>query len=285
MPTVGLIGVGLLGSAIAERLLSAGYQVVGFDVAQQRRAALQQLGGEVAASTSAVVERCNVIILSLPDSKFVGKVIESATEFLRAGVAIIDTSTGDPEHVVKIAALLGSRSVEYLDATVLGSSEQTRVGEAIVMVGASEKAFECYHETIRSFAREVFHVGPPGNGSRMKLVVNLVLGLNRAALAEGLALARLLQLDDAMALAVLRAGAAYSKIMDTKGDKMLSDEFAPQARLSQHLKDVRLMLAAAARTGGTLPLSDAHRQLLEKAEAAGCGELDNSAIIKAYDLR
>ena len=112
----------------------------------------------------------------------------------------------------------------------------------------------------------------------MKLVTNLVLGLNRAALAEGLVLAEQLDLDGLQTLDVLRRSMAYSRIMDTKGEKMIAREFAPQARLSQHLKDVRLMLAASAIP---LPLSEAHRALLEKAEALGYGDSDNSAIIEA----
>jgi 3-hydroxyisobutyrate dehydrogenase len=118
----------------------------------------------------------------------------------------------------------------------------------------------------------------------MKLVVNLVLGLNRAVLAEGLTLARHLELDLPQTLAVLKAGAAYSTVMDAKGAKMLSGDFAPQARLSQHAKDVRLILAAAGQSGVDLPLSQVHRELLERALAAGLGELDNSAIFRAFEL-
>ena len=108
-----------------------------------------------------------------------------------------------------------------------------------------------------------------GTAAKMKLVTNLVLGLNRAALAEGLVLASSFGLDPQLTLEVLQASAAYSKAMDAKGAKMIGGDFAPQARLSQHLKDVRLLLAAAARTGRTLPLSETHRKLLEFAESLG----------------
>jgi 2-hydroxy-3-oxopropionate reductase len=116
----------------------------------------------------------------------------------------------------------------------------------------------------------------------MKLVVNLVLGLNRAVLAEGLSLARACGLDLAATLQVLRAGAAYSRVMDTKGHKMIAEEFQPQARLSQHLKDVRLILTEAERVGAVVPLSRLHRALLEEVEAGGWGEEDNSAVIRAF---
>jgi len=92
-----------------------------------------------------------------------------------------------------------------------------------------------------------------------------------------------LEVDPATALEVLKAGAAYSKVMDIKGGKMLSGDFTPEARLSQHLKDVRLILAAAGQCGAKVPLSEIHRALLEQAEAAGFGALDNSAVIKAFE--
>jgi 3-hydroxyisobutyrate dehydrogenase-like beta-hydroxyacid dehydrogenase len=119
----------------------------------------------------------------------------------------------------------------------------------------------------------------------MKLVANHVMGLNRAALAEGLALARATGVGPARALEVLRAGAAYSRAMDTKGSKMIRGDFAPVARLSQHLKDVRLILRSARRAGLQLPLESVNRRLLERVEAAGKGGLDNSAVILAYGVR
>jgi 3-hydroxyisobutyrate dehydrogenase-like beta-hydroxyacid dehydrogenase len=115
----------------------------------------------------------------------------------------------------------------------------------------------------------------------MKLVTNLVLGLNRAALAEGLAFAQAVGVEPEAALEVLEGSLAYSRVMDAKGRKMVEGDFTPQARLSQHLKDVRLMLRAAAGAGLTLPLSEAHRRLLERAEELGWGDRDNSAVINA----
>jgi 3-hydroxyisobutyrate dehydrogenase-like beta-hydroxyacid dehydrogenase len=117
----------------------------------------------------------------------------------------------------------------------------------------------------------------------MKLVVNLVLGLNRAVLAEGLAFARASAFDPALALEVLKSGVAYSRVMDAKGRKMIEGDFAPEARLSQHHKDVRLILEAAVRTGAMLPLTQLHDFLLGQIEDRGLGNLDNSAIIRAYD--
>jgi 3-hydroxyisobutyrate dehydrogenase-like beta-hydroxyacid dehydrogenase len=114
-------------------------------------------------------------------------------------------------------------------------------------------------------------------------VVNLVLGLNRAVLAEGLAFARMCGLDLPAVLDILRSGAAYSRVMDTKGRKMIEADFAPEAKLDQHLKDVRLILDAGRRVGAALPLSGLHEELLAGLVGRGLGECDNSCVIRAFD--
>ena len=283
MARVGLIGLGLLGSALAERMVGAGFEVIGYDVDPKRCAALTAAGGRSVESAALVPKLCETLVLSLPDSQVVAEVLKSLQPRLRAGQRILDTSTGEPLDVEAMAGSLTKQGIDYLDATILGSSVQVREGQALVMVGGTDEAFRSSRDLLACFGRQTFYVGPPGAGSRMKLVVNLVLGLHRAVLAEGLTLAKGLDLDLPMALVILKAGAAYSAVMDTKGEKMLAGDFTAQARLSQHLKDVRLMLAAAERTGTTLPLSEVHRVLLERAEAAGYGDADNSAVLRAFD--
>lgn len=282
MPGVGIIGLGLVGEAIARRLLQAGHEVCGFDVLAERREALHALGGRAASASQEVATRCDVLLLSLPDSRVVAQVVDELEPALRGGQWLVDTSTGRPEDAAALGARLAARGVDFLDATIAGSSAQVAQGEAIVMAGGAGDAFAAAAPILACFCRQMFHVGPWGSGARMKLVVNLVLGLNRAVLAEGLAFAAALGLDVPVALQILKASPAYCAAMDAKGAKMLAGEFSPQARLSQHLKDVRLILAAGERTGARLPLSSVHRQLLEQAEAAGLGELDNSAILRIY---
>ena len=116
----------------------------------------------------------------------------------------------------------------------------------------------------------------------MKLIVNLALGLNRAVLAEALALAQACGFDLAATLEVLKATPAYSAAMDTKGPKMISGDFTPVARLAQHAKDVRLIRELAQRQGAITPLSDVHEELLQRAVELGLGDADNSAILRAF---
>ncbi|MDQ3346607.1 MAG: NAD(P)-dependent oxidoreductase [Acidobacteriota bacterium] len=276
---VGLIGLGLIGSALAERLLGAGKRVVGWDLDPERVAALRQSGGEAVEAGQEVFSACRRVLLSLPSHREVAAVVQSAGASLRPGLTIIDTTTGDPASTEKLARVLGDRGITYLDATISGSSAQVRTGSVALMVGGDAAAFAASSDIFEAIGRQTFHTGPPGTGAKMKLVTNLVLGLNRAALAEGLAFAESLGLDLTLSLAVMRGSAAYSRMMDTKGERMIHADFAPDARLSQHLKDVRLIVDIGRQAGLPMPLSAAHRAVLEEAEAAGCGELDNSSII------
>lgn len=277
---VGLVGLGLLGSALARRLGQAGYPIVGFDVAPERRDALA--GTVAVAAEVAEVAACDRIVLSLPTSKEVAAVLSALEPALRQGTVIVDTTTGDPETVEPLGRHLDGRGVGYLDATISGSSADVERGEAIGMVGGPADVVARAAPILSALVRRWHHVGGWGDGTRLKLVTNLALGLHRAVLAEALGLAASMGLDLAATLAVLRESAAYSRVMDTKGDKMVRGDFAPQARLSQHLKDVRLILAEGERTGAKLPLSELHARLLEAVEALGLGDRDNSAVLRAF---
>lgn len=282
---IGLIGIGLLGTAISEQLLKAGYTVIGYDLREEQMAHLEALGGKKARDAAAVAECCDRLILSLPTSDVAASVLDEIAAGLRSGSTVIDTTTGAPEDAQSFADRLQDVEVEYLDATVGGSSRQVRCREAIFLCGGSATTFEKCADVFTQCCRKAYHVGPVGAGARMKLVLNLVLGLNRAVLAEGLEFARACNIDPDLALEILQAGPAYSRVMDTKGYRMLTEEFEPEARLSQHLKDVRLILAAGKASGAKLPLSTRHRDLLEAAEAAGFGAADNSAIIKSFQRK
>lgn len=278
---IGIIGLGLMGTAITERLLEHGFQLFVWNRTREKAAAPLALGAQWSDNPLA---DCDRVIISLYTSEVVEWVLMKMLADLQSkrvrplhGTILIDTTTGIPEQSAAMCARVAALGIHYLDAPISGSSEQTRRGEASVMVGGDREAFEACHDLWPLLGANVSYTGSSGSAAKMKLVSNLVLGLNRAALAEALVFAQGIGVDPAAALEVLRCSMAYSRVMDVKGQKMLDQDFTVQARLSQHLKDVRLMLA----TGVTLPLSETHRQLLEKAEAMGLGELDNCAIIKA----
>ena len=280
MACVGIIGLGLVGSALAERFIAAGLDICGNDLSNDRCAELVKLGG-MAADAADVARACNRLVLSLPTSQIAAEVLVEIADELR-GKLVLDTTTGEPETMARLGAWLAQRGTDYVDATIAGSSAQVRRGEVVVMLGGSDTAVAQASDLLKSFASRWFHLGPVGSGARMKLVVNLVLGLNRAVLAEGLAFAKDSGIDPAQALEVLLAGPAFSRAMETKGPKMLRGDFAPEARLAQHHKDVKLILDTAQRCGAKLPLTQVHDLLLSALVAAGYGELDNSAIVRAF---
>jgi 3-hydroxyisobutyrate dehydrogenase-like beta-hydroxyacid dehydrogenase len=276
-----MVGLGLLGSALAERFLHAGAAVTGFDLDPQRRQVLADLGGRPVSEVRAVLPHVDYLVLSLPDSIVVASVLADLAR-LPPGLVIVDTTTGDPDQTAAFGTELASAGVHYIDATVAGSSTQARNGDVVLMVGGDQAIVDRCSELFRCFARQWFHVGPCGAGARLKLVVNLVLGLNRAVLAEGLSFARACSIEPGLALEVLKAGPAYARVMDSKGRKMIEEDFRCEAKLSQHLKDVRLILAAGEQHNAELPFSAIHELLLIRLEQAGLGDADNSAIIKAF---
>jgi 3-hydroxyisobutyrate dehydrogenase-like beta-hydroxyacid dehydrogenase len=280
--SVGVIGLGLMGHALAGRLIAGGRRVVGFDVREECRRGFVELGGEPKVSARDVFAEARVIVLSLPNSDVVAQVVEDVGGLAR-GSRIIDTTTGDPDASAALGRRLAELGCEYLDATLTGSSRQAATGDLVVTAGGTAETFQAAEPLFRLFAVQWFHVGPWGSGTRTKLVVNLVLGLNRAVLAEGLAFARRSGLDPTAVLEVLRCGAAYSRVMDTKGRKMIDADFTPEARLAQHLKDVRLILDSARASGSPVPLSGVHEQLLARLVGRGFGDLDNSCVIRAFD--
>jgi 3-hydroxyisobutyrate dehydrogenase-like beta-hydroxyacid dehydrogenase len=275
--TLGLIGLGLMGTALGERLLEHGWRLHVWNRSKDKAAPLLARG---AAWSDNPFITCSRVLVSLYTTDVVRAVLEGFSTALRPGQVLVDTTTGEPEPVAAMAAALATRGVTYLEAPISGSSEQTRRGEATVMLGGDPDAIAACADLWPVLGRKVFHLGPAGSAARMKLITNLVLGLNRAALAEGLAFAEALGVEPEVALEVLAGSMAYSRAIDAKGRKMVDRDYTVQARLTQHLKDVRLILQAATRSGLSLPLTESHRILLETAETRGLGDLDNSAVLE-----
>jgi 3-hydroxyisobutyrate dehydrogenase-like beta-hydroxyacid dehydrogenase len=151
------------------------------------------------------------------------------------------------------------------------------------MCGGNSEAQVACNDLFHALSSRVFFTGPAGTGTRMKLALNIAIGLHRAVLAESLTFAQANGIDPARALEILKAGPAYSKAMDVKGARMLSGDFMPpEARLAQHLKDVRLIVKTGEETNAHLPLTKVHERLLMEAADAGWAAEDNSAIIKVF---
>ena len=277
---VGIVGTGLFGTAIVDRLLTDKYPVQVFNRTREKAEPLLERGAVWADNP---FKDCERVIFCVYTSEQVEQLVEEMRHGVPSHRIVIDTSTSDPQHTQVLGGKLAAHGVKYLEAPFSGSSEQTRNRQSTALVAGDQGTFADCGDLWDCLAAKTYYVGPWGNAAKMKLVTNLVLGLNRAVLAEGLVFAEACGVARGDALQVLLNSPAYSRTMDAKGPKMVSGDFTPQARLSQHIKDVRLMIAEASRGGNTLPLTATHLQLLELAEATGLGEHDNSAIIKVIE--
>jgi 3-hydroxyisobutyrate dehydrogenase-like beta-hydroxyacid dehydrogenase len=283
--TVGLIGLGLVGQALAGRLLAEKRQVIGHDPAEAAREAAAKLGVCIVDSPAEVGRQARLVILSLPASPIVDAVLwgpQGLGPVLGAGSAVIDTTTADPAETMRHGERLAARGCMLVDCGLVGSSAEIARGEALGLLGTADRGAWFLPVLDRLIGR-LFFLGGCGQGHRAKLVVNLVIGLNRLVLAEGLGLARSCGMDPAAMLEILSAGASYSAVMQSKGARMLERRYDPPvARLAQHAKDVSLILALGAEVGARLPLSRLHDGLLSEAVGRGLGQLDNAAVAELF---
>jgi 3-hydroxyisobutyrate dehydrogenase-like beta-hydroxyacid dehydrogenase len=277
---IGLIGLGLAGKAIARRLM-AQWPVKGCDVSAEACAAARGLGVEIMDDAPGAARGQAVVVLSLPDSDVVNRLLweDGLAEALAPGTVVLDTTTGRPHDARENARRLAEHGTHFADVTLSGSSEDIAAGRATAMVGDMEGMAEA-DAVVRAIAPRAFYLGSAGAGCLCKLVVNHIMGLNRAALAEGLAFGLAAGMEGDQLLQVIRDSAAYSRVVDMKGERMVRAEYAPASKISQHAKDVRLILAEAQEAGVRLPLEEVHAQLLARAMAMGLGEMDNAAVIE-----
>jgi 2-hydroxy-3-oxopropionate reductase len=285
---VGVVGLGLLGEALARRLLNAGFEVVGFDIDPAKTARLAELGGRPAVSVAAVAESCQPIVLAVFSTEQVETIVERELFPIvgdSSGRMVLCASTCDPDRIALLGERVATRGLRLLETPVSGSSVQVTRGEGVGLIGGDRDVLAAAEPVLRALFATYFHIGKIGDGGRAKLAVNLILGLNRLALAEGLVFAERLGLDPAAFLEVARRSASYSQVMDVKGAKMVRRDFAPEGRVTQHLKDVHLMLEQAARVKQALPLLAIHASVLQACVRHGEGDLDNSIVIEEIRRR
>jgi 3-hydroxyisobutyrate dehydrogenase-like beta-hydroxyacid dehydrogenase len=285
---VAIIGLGLMGEVFAKRLIDASFPVSGFDVDPARRARLAEIGGCPTASIAELAERSRCIIIAVFNTEQVEDVIES--QLLPAlgensNKIVMCLSTCDPDRISALAERVIPRGIRYLDVPVSGTSDQVRRGDGVGLIGGDAGTADKVRPVLDALFARTFYVGKIGDGGRVKLAINLILALNRLALAEGLVFAERIGLDPTAFLEVARGSAAYSQVMDTKGPKMLRGDFVPDARIKQTLKDARLMLDKAAAVGQRLAMLELHAETCEACIQAGEAEMDNSVVINEVRRR
>ena len=293
MNRVGVIGAGLMGTAVTRRLVGAGYEVLAYDVDAAKREAVAGHGAKPQATASVVIAACEINVLAVFNTEQVEHVIGGAAgaiDTIAKGGAgartFVVTSTCDPDRLAKLAERVAAQGVKLIEMPISGTSVQVARGDGVGLTGGDPATIERAKPVLEAICPKLHYLGAVGNGSRAKLAVNLTLGLNRAALAEGLVFGARLGLDPVAFLEVLKGSAAYSQVMDVKGALMARREFRnPQSRVDQSLKDFKLMVEQAAARGQDLPFAAVYARMLEDCMAHGEGGWDNAAILEAIARR
>lgn len=279
MATLAFCGLGLMGGPMAARLLSAGHVVVVWNRSPQKARALEEKGARRADTPAAAARGAEAAITMLADPPALEEVIfgpAGLAEGLSPGSALIDMSTVGPGAIRAIAARLPD-GVSLLDAPVLGTVPHANEGTLKIFTGAEDEDFRRWRDVLAAMGTPV-HVGPLGAGAAMKLVVNSTLGGVVGALAEALALADALGLEEPAVLDVL-ADAHIGAMVKSKRDLIESGSYPANFKLSLARKDLELVTRAGRESGLDLHVAAAAQALLAEAERAGLGELDYSAVV------
>lgn len=284
---VGLIGFGIMGTAIAQNVVDAGHCVVVVDPDVEAMGRAVAFGCSTAPTPAEVAAQTSVVVLSLPGPDHVRRVVHGDVDCVLDGASdgsvIVDTSTVDPQTSRDNAAIAAARGVGYLYCPILG--RPSNVGSWTIPVGGDSGHLDRVRPILDSFAATVVHLGPVGHGNTVKLLNNLMFGAINSITAEVFALSDQVGIDRGVLFETIAgSGAAtVSNLFKELGAKIVDEEFAPNFTVDNLVKDVGLGIEMAALAGVQLQFSEAGQRLNRAAQAAGFGHEDSAAVVKVFD--
>lgn len=282
--TVGVVGLGIMGSAMSGHLLAAGFDVTGADPARSAVDALVARGGRPARDLAALARESAVVVTSLPSAAAALEVCRGLAAAKPSPLVVVETSTLSLDVKQECRDLLAAAGVPLLDCPLSGTGAQARHRDLVVLGSGDGTAFERARPVLSAFARSVRFVGPFGHGTMMKLVANLLVSIHNASTAEAFALGAAAGLDPAVLYETIRDGAGGSVIFDKRGPLMAERAYRPAtARMSMFVKDVSLVQELAASFGVATPVLDATLPLYIKAVAAGWADADAAALLEIIE--
>jgi 2-hydroxy-3-oxopropionate reductase len=281
-PSIGLIGLGIMGRPMARNLMKAGYALTVCDV---NRAAVSELvaeGAVGAGSPRLTAESTDILITMLPDSPQVREVYlgpNGAFEALRRGWLAIDMSSISPSTSRELAARAATAGAAMLDAPVSGGDKGAIAGTLSIMVGGDEDSFERARPILAAMGKTIVRCGPAGAGQVVKVCNQIVVAVVIEAVAEALVLGTKAGVDPARIVEVLQGGLAATRVLEMRSDKMLSGRFEPGFRIRLHLKDLKNALELGREIDVALPATAQAEQLMRAMSATGRADLDHSGLI------
>jgi len=285
MTNVGFIGLGIMGKPMAANLIKGGHTLYLHSrsgVAPELTAA----GGKTCANAKEVAQKSDIIILMLPDTADVEKVLFGANgvaEGLAAGKLVIDMSSISPIETKRFAKQINERGCDYLDAPVSGGEVGAKNAALTIMIGGPEAAFSKAKPLFELMGKNITLVGGNGDGQTTKVANQIIVALNIEAVGEALLFASKAGADPAKVRQALMGGFAASRILEVHGERMIKRTFDPGFRIELHQKDLSLALAGARAMGVSLPNTATAQELFNACAANGGAKSDHSALVRALE--
>ena len=283
---VGMIGLGIMGSAMSKNLVAAGFTVTGYDISPRAVDAFKALGGTAVASVTDVGKAANILITSLPSAKALSGVVEELCTLPRGDRVLAETSTFTLEDKLAAQAKLTEAGIPMLDCPLSGSGSQAQVRDVLVYGSGERTHYDRCLPAFQGFSRAPHYLGPFGNGSKMKYVANLMVAVHTVVAGEAFTLARKAGLDPAQMFAVVSDGAAGSRALDVRGEMLISDTYLPIRTMPLELwrKDMRVIADFANSLACPTPMFSAAVPLFNAAVASGLGNQDTAAVATVIEM-
>jgi len=283
---IGIIGTGLMGSAIAQRLIERGFTVYVHNRTKQRSDALVRIGGIRIGNPLELGKKCSYVIISVTDGNAVKEILFGNNGLIYSNnsqLSIIDTSTVLPEDSIYCANFMKRKGYAMIQAPIMGGPDATRKGDVISIVSGDKKIMEKCRRILTNFSKKIFYAGHhDGAANYLKLGLNLNIALIAISLSESIIFIKKSKTDPTVFLDILNSTYFKTGLSEVKGPKMIRNNFEPKFFLKNMLKDVQLLNECAKRNNASLSFSSLAEQYFRMAVNRGYSELDYTAILKLF---
>ncbi|KAE8675184.1 putative oxidoreductase GLYR1 [Hibiscus syriacus] len=284
---VGFLGLGIMGKAMSMNLLKNGFKVTVWNRTLYKCDEVVAHGASVGETPAEVVKKCKITIAILSDPAAALSVVfdkDGVLEQICNGKGYIDMSTVDPQTSCKISEAITSKGGHFLEAPVSGSKQPAETGQLVILAAGDKALYEEAGPAFNVLGKKSFFLGQIGNGAKMKLVVNMIMGSVMNAFSEGLVLAERGGLNPHDLLDVLDLGGIANPMFRGKGPAMLRDDYSPAFPLKHQQKDMRLALALGDQNAVSMPVAAAANEAFKKGRSMGLGDVDFSAVLETVKL-
>ena len=286
MAAIGFIGLGIMGTPMAQHLINGGHQLAAYTLHKVPES-LVEAGATACSSAAEVAQKSDIIILMVPDTPDVEAALfgdKGVAEGLSSGKIVVDMSSISPVATKEFASRINKLDCEYLDAPVSGGDVGAKAATLSIMVGGRPEIFEKVKPIFELMGKNITLVGGNGDGQTCKVANQIIVALTIEAVGEALVFASKAGADPARVREALMGGFASSRILEVHGERMVKRNFNPGFRISLHQKDLNLALTAARQLGVSLPNTATAQSLFNACEAQGGSNWDHSGMVKALEL-